>query len=60
MKKHIDNIIINAGVLIFLLNLSEIIDMLMGDFYGSLYYWFIWLGGVLFIFGLVRKIEKNK
>ena len=55
-------ILISSGMIIFLLTLSEIIDTLMGDFYGSLYYWFIWLSGVLFIYGLgnvVKKINKN-
>ena len=62
MKKHVDKILISSGMIIFLLTLSEIIDTLMGDFYGSLYYWFIWLSGVLFIYGLgnvVKKINKN-
>ena len=62
MKKHVDKILISSGMIIFLLTLSEIIDTLMGDFYGSLYYWFIWLSGVLFMYGLgnvVKKINKN-
>ena len=62
MKKHLNMILISSGMIIFLLTLSEIIDTLMGDFYGSLYYWFIWLSGVLFMYGLgnvVKKINKN-
>ena len=55
-------VLISSGMIIFLLTLSEIIDTLMGDLYGSLYYWFIWLSGVLFIYALgnvVKKINKN-
>ena len=62
MKKHLDMILISSGMIIFLLTFSEIIDIQMGDFYGSLYYWFIWLSGVLFMYGLgnvVKKINKN-
>ena len=58
MKKHIDMILISSGMIIFLLTFSEIIDIQMGDFYGSLYYWLIWLSGVLFIFGLGNVIKK--
>ena len=62
MTKHIHTIMTTIGVMIFLLTLSEIIDIVLGDFYGSLYYWFLWLGGVLFVYGLgnlVKKINKN-
>tara|TARA_B100001123_G_C15055665_1_gene925448 strand:- start:700 stop:912 length:213 start_codon:yes stop_codon:yes gene_type:complete len=62
MKKHLDMILISSGMIIFLLTFSEIIDIQMGDFYGSLYYWLIWLSGVLFIFGLgnvVKKLNKK-
>ena len=67
MKKHIHTIMTTIGVMIFLLTLSEIIDMSWVEmweegFYGSLYYWLIWLGGILFISGLgkvVKKINKN-
>ena len=51
------------GIIIFLLTLSEIIDMswekTLGEkFYGSLYYWFLWLSGVLCIVGVIGKLEK--
>ena len=67
MKKHLDMILIFSGMIIFLLTLSEIIDMSWvemweEEFYGSLYYWLIWLGGILFISGLgkvIKKINKN-
>ena len=62
MKKHLNMILISSSILIFLLTLSEIIDILTGDFYASIYYWFIWLSGVLFIWGLgniVKTINKN-
>ena len=67
MKRHLDMILIFRGMIIFLLTLSEIIDMSWVEmweegFYGSLYYWLIWLGGILFISGLgkvVKKINKN-
>ena len=58
MKKHLDMILISSGMIIFLLTFSEIIDIQMGDFYGSLYYWFIWLSGVLFIFGLGNVVNN--
>ena len=67
MKKHLDMILIFSGMIIFILTLSEIIDMSWVEmweegFYGSLYYWLIWLGAILFISGLgkvVKKINKN-
>ena len=63
MKKHLDMILLSSGMIIFLLTLSEIIDMSWVEmweegFYGSLYYWFIAVGIVLFVGGLLRKIEK--
>ena len=58
MKKHIHTIMITIGMLIFLLTLSEIIDIILGDFWGTLYYWFLWLGGVLCIVGVIGKLEK--
>ena len=56
-------IMTTIGVMIFLLTLSEIIDMswksTWGEgFYGSLYYWFLWLGGMLCIVGVIGKLEK--
>ena len=65
MKKHLDIILISSGMILFLLTLSEIIDMsweeIWGEkFYGSLYYWFLWLGGVLFVYGLGKLVKKNK
>ena len=57
MKKHVHTLMIIVGVIIFLLTLSEIIDILMGDFYGNWYYWSLWLGGGLCIVGVVGKIE---
>ena len=67
MKKHLDIILITSGMILFLLTLSEIIDMSWVEmweegFHGSLYYWFLWLGGILFVYGLgnlVKKINKN-
>ena len=67
MKKHIHAIMTTIGVMIFLLTLSEIIDMSWEKnwgkaFYGSLYYWLLWIGGVLCISGIggkLNKIEKN-
>ena len=38
------------------------VEMWEEGFYGSLYYWLIWIGGILFISGLgkvVKKINKN-
>ena len=63
MKKHIDNIQIFSGVLILMFTFNEIIDMSWVEmweegFYGSLYYWFLTFGVVLFVGGLLRKIEK--
>ena len=63
MKKHIHTIMTTIGIIIFLLTLSEIIDMSWEEtwgegFYGSLYYWFLWLGGVLCIYGVCGKLEK--
>ena len=62
MKKHLDMILISCGMLIFLLTFSEIIDIQTSDFYASTYYWFIWLSGALFIWGLgnaLKKINKD-
>ena len=52
------------GVLIFLLTLSEIIDMSWEEtwgegFHGSLYYLFLWLGFVLFFIGYGKMIKKE-
>ena len=64
MKKHIYTIMTIIGVLIFLLTLSEIIDMswekTWGEgFHGSLYYLFMWLGFVLFFIGYGKMIKKE-
>ena len=63
MKKHIYTIMTIIGVLLFLFTLFEIIDMSWEEtwgegFYGSLYYWFLWLGGMLCIVGVIGKLEK--
>ena len=58
MKKHIRTIITTIGLLIFLLTLSEIIDIILGDFWGTWYYWSLCLGGGLCIVGVVGKLEK--
>ena len=63
MKKHIYTIMTIIGVLLFLLTLFEIIDMSWEEtwgegFYGNWYYWFLWLGGVLCIVGVIGKLEK--
>ena len=58
MKNHIHTMMTTIGVLIFLLTLSEIIDIVLGDFYGSLYYWFMLLGFVLFFIGCGRMIKE--
>ena len=52
------------GLLIFLLTLSEIIDMSWEEtwgegFYGSLYYLFMLLGFVLFFIGYGKMIKKE-
>ena len=64
MKKHIHTIMIIFGVIIFLLTLSEIIDMSWEEtwgegFYGSLYYLFMLLGYVLFFIGYGKMIKKE-
>ena len=67
MKKHIYTIMSTIGVIILLLTLFEIIDIILGDFYGSWYYWFMWLGVVLFFIGYgwmikemtIEEIEKK-
>ena len=64
MKKHIHTSMIGIGVLIFLLTLSEIIDMSWEEtwgegFYGSLYYLFMLLGFVLFFIGYGKMIKKE-
>ena len=64
MKKHIYTIMTIIGVLIFLLTLSEIIDMSWEEtwgegFHGSLYYLFMWLGFVLFFIGYGKMIKKE-
>ena len=63
MKKHIHTSMIGIGVLIFLLTLSEIIDMSWEEtwgegFYGSLYYGFLWLGGIFCVSGVIGKLDK--
>ena len=63
MKKHINTIITTVGLIIFLLTLSEIIDMSWEEtwgegFIGSLYYWFLWLGGIMSICGVIGKLDK--
>jgi hypothetical protein len=63
MKKHIRTIITTIGLLIFLLTLSEIIDMsweeIWGEkFVGSLYYWFLWLGCIMSYCGIIGKLDK--
>ena len=63
MKKHIHIIMTTVGVLIFLLTLSEIIDMLWEEtweegFIGSLYYWFLWLGCIVSMCGVIGKLDK--
>ena len=67
MKKHIHTIMTSVGLIIFLLTLTEIIDMFWEEtwgegFSGSLYYWFIWVGVIMSfcgVFGKVDKIEKK-
>ena len=67
MKKHIYTIMTIIGVIIFLLTLSEIIDMSWEEswgkgFYSTFYYWILWLGSVFCvtgIFGKLDEIEKN-
>ena len=63
MKKHIHTSMIGIGVLIFLLTLSEIIDMSWEEtwgegFIGSLYYWFLWLGCIVSMCGVIGKLDK--
>ena len=63
MKKQIHTIMIGIGVLIFLLTLSEIIDMSWEEtwgegFIGSLYYWFLWLGCIVSMCGVIGKLDK--
>ena len=59
MKKHIENIQIFSGVIILMFTFNEIIDIAWGGgFYGNWYNWFITLGVVLFVGGLLGKIEK--
>ena len=63
MKKHIHTIMIGIGVLIFLLTLTEIIDMyweeIWGEgFIGSLYHGFLWLGGIMIMSGVIGKLDK--
>ena len=53
-----------AGFIIFLLTLSEIIDVSWEEtwgegFYGSLYYVFMLLGFVLFFIGYGKMIKKE-
>ena len=62
MKKHIRTSMIGIGVLIFLLTLSEISDLSWEEtwgegFYGSLYYWLLWLGGIMSICGVIGKLD---
>ena len=63
MKKHIHTIMVTIGLLIFLLTLSEIIDMSWEEtwgekFVGSLYYWFLWLGCIMSYCGVIGKLDK--
>ena len=63
MKKHIHTIMTSVGLIIFLLTLTEIIDMFWEEtwgegFIGSLYYWFLWLGGIMSICGVIGKLDK--
>ena len=63
MKKYIHTSMIGIGILIFLLTLSEIIDMSWKEtwgegFYGCFYYWILWLGGVFCVTGIIGKLDK--
>ena len=63
MKKHIYTIMTIIGLLLFLFTLFEIIDMSWEEtwgegFYGCLYYWFLWLGGIMSIYGVIGKLDK--
>ena len=63
MKKHIYTIMTIIGVLLFLFTLFEIIDMSWEEawgegFYGSLYYWFLWLSGAFCVSGVIGKLDK--
>ena len=63
MNKRIHTIMITVGLIIFLLTLSEIIDMFWEEtwgegFSGSLYYWFLWLGCIMSICGVIGKLDK--
>ena len=60
MKKHIHTIMTSVGLIIFLLTLTEIIDMFWEEtwgegFSGSLYYWFIWVGVIMSFCGVSEK-----
>ena len=64
MKKHLEMVLLSSGIIIFLLTLSEIIDMSWVEmweenFYGSFYYWCLWLGGVLTVYGLGKIVKKT-
>ena len=63
MKKHIYTIMTIIGVIIFLLTLSEIIDMSWEEtwekgFYSTFYYWILWLGGVFCVIGIFGKLDE--
>ena len=63
MKKHIHTIMTSVGLIIFLLTLTEIIDMFWEEtwgegFSGSLYYWFIWVGVIMSFCGVIGKVDK--
>ena len=63
MKKYIYTIMTIIGLLLFLFTLFEIIDMswekTWGEgFYGSLYYWFLWLGGIFCVTGIFGKLDE--
>ena len=63
MKKHIHTIMTSVGLIIFLLTLTEIIDMFWEKTWGegfinSLYYWFIWVGVLMSFYGVIGKVDK--
>ena len=63
MKKHIHTIMTSVGLIIFLLTLTEIIDMFWEEtwgegFSGSLYYWCIWVGVIMSFCGVIGKVDK--
>ena len=63
MKKHIYNTMIGMGVVIFLFTLFEIIDISWEEtwgegFYGTFYYWILWLSGVFCVTGIFGKLDE--